>query len=458
MQSRVVRNILVLLLVGMVVFFSGCGKSNPKEQTADSTVQESQVAVSSKDEAPVEKFELPGEYAIDMSKLGMALTVYLRIDEDNNFTLAANRQFAADRGKGTIGELDGTYLMIYSDSTPEKSKTATFERLGHNLIFRSPLPYGSASISCEAVDAENPELIHQLMANKYVYEEFYDTYLGFTSEDGVLYEYVLQLGPGARYNYVSSYAREEETLRYEENGSFRVLGKSITIKPQDEPELSGTITADGGLNLQVKSTATSKRNETLLRVATTAKHAGSWYGQKVMEGLKAEATLDLDYFGGYTFTALYNGTKHVEKGSFEATANGMTFAPSGEATTPVSGTKANYTLTVPFKLSETGTDVEWLFYDAAIQGQFTGATNVAEAYKATLHLQADGSYDLLVVDPENDLELLNQTGTFTITPGPMAYNLTLNSPTALSVGEIWPSGLNMAFEIDGTTYSFMLTK
>lgn len=461
MQNKVMRNILVLVLVGIVIFLTGCGKPKPTEQTAETIIAlESETAKAKSDapQIPEEKFELQGDYAVDLTDLGMALTFYLRIDEDSKFVLSPNRQFASDRGTGTIGELDGTYLMIYSDSTPEKSKTATFERIGHNLIFRSPLPYGSANISYEAVDSENPEIVYHLMANKYVYEDYYDTYLGFSSEDGVDYEYVLTLGPGARYHYVSSNESNGETIQYEENGTFRILGQSIGLTPQDDTELLGTITDDGGLKLLVKSSAASERTEKLLRVATTAKYAGTWYAQRSVEDKEAQATLELDYFGGYTFTALYNDTKHVEKGTFTVDGTTIAFTPSDSESTLITGTKENYTLSVAFNLSEALTDVEWLFYDAAIQGEFTGGTMVAEAYSATLQMNADGSYELVIVDKENgNLELLNETGTFSITASPMAYVITLTSPTAVSVGQIWPTGLNMTFEIDGTSYSFMLT-
>lgn len=459
MQNKVMRNSLILLLVGIVVVLSGCGKPKPAEQIIETNVQENAAATSTGSQVPDEKFELHGDYAIDLTDLGMALTFYLRIDEDSKFILSANRQFASDRGSGTIGELDGTYLMIYSDSTPEKSKTATFERIGHNLIFRTPLPYGSANISFEAVDSDNPEIIHHLMANKYVYEEYYDTYLGFSSEDGVDYEYVLNLGPGARYHYVSTHDSLGETVQYEERGTFRVTGQNFGLTPQGEMELWGAITDDGGLELSVKSSAISDREERLLRVATTAKHAGNWYAQQSIDNGEAQAALELDYFGGYTFTSIYNDVKHVEQGAFEATNGTMTFTPSGDQSTPIVGTKANYTLNATFDLSDTVKNVEWHFYDAAIQGEFSGGTMVNEAYLATLTMNADGSFELVIVDQENDnLELMRQNGTFNISAGPMAHMVTLTAPASVSAGEIWPTGLNLTFEIDGTNYSFMLTK
>ena len=101
----------------------------------------------------------------------------------------------------------------------------------------------------------------------------------------------------------------------------------------------------------------------------------------------------------------------------------------------------------------------WTFYDAAIQGEFTGATMVNEAFKATLELRANGLFALEIVDEESDTVLVNETGLFTITAGPMAFMVTLKSDQeTVRVGEIWPTGLNMTFDIGGTNYSFLLTK
>ena len=84
---------------------------------------------------------------------------------------------------------------------------------------------------------------------------------------------------------------------------------------------------------------------------------------------------------------------------------------------------------------------------------------VNETYSATLQMNADGSYALEVLDQESGLELVRESGGFAITAGPMAYMITLTSrDETLRVGEIWPTGLNMTLDIEGTKYSFLLTK
>lgn len=443
MRRKLGRIALVVFLLGLVSLLSACGKSETPQQVAEEVRQETAAAVTA--EVETEGFELPGDYVIDITNLGMALQFYLRIDEDNSFMLSPNRQFSDSRGDGTIGQLEDTYLMIYSDSTQESSKTATFERIGPNLVFRSTLPYGSANISFEVEDAENPEIIHRLIANKFVYEDYYGTYFGFQTD----YHYVLMLGPGGQYRLNGSLASGEEPPVYEEEGSFRVADRKIMITPQGEEELSGSISADGALELEVKPEAGAERIKTLFRMATTAEHAGTWHAQNE-EG--AMAALSLDFFGGYSLTVTADGKSTVEEGSFAVAQNSITFTAEKEQE-PVTGTKAGYILEAAFA------GVDWLFYDESVQGQFSGGTMVNEAYRAALELNADGSFALVIADEENDAELVKEDGTFSITAGPMSYMITLNSKDGKTrVGAVWPSGLNMTFDIAGTDYSFLLTK
>ncbi len=451
------RSLLVLLLLAAVIV-SGCGKPKQEEAKTEESKEIAATAVESEAPSLQEKYELPGEYAIDLGKLGMALTFYLRIDEENNFLLSANRSFSDDRGSGVIGELEGTYMMIYADSTPDRTKTATFERVGHNLLFQSSLPYGSTNILFELEDEDDPGIVHRLMANKFVYEEYYNTYLGFSEEDGIEYAYTLQTGPGARYSFSSSFEGTDGLLTFVEDGFFKVHDETIALICEEGVELAGSITDEGGLLLPVKSRAEGPRTEQLLRVATTAKDAGAWYGLAVVDGQEITAELVLDYFGGYTFAV--GDADYVEHGTFEPAQDSFVFTADGQGTEPMTAAKKNYTLQASFKYAEEGPEAEWLFYDEAVQGKFSGSTMVAEAYVAVLDLTPDGRYELSVIDEENGgIVLLEQAGDFAISMSPMAYLITLTSADSeVSVGQIWPTGLNMTIEVEGDNFSFLLTK
>ncbi len=103
--------------------------------------------------------------------------------------------------------------------------------------------------------------------------------------------------------------------------------------------------------------------------------------------------------GGYTFAV--GDADYVEHGTFEPAQDSITFtADGGEGMEPMKAVKENYTLQASFKYAEEGPEAEWLFYDEAVQGKFSGSTMVAEAYVAVLDLTPDGRYELSVIDEE----------------------------------------------------------
>ncbi|HHY14876.1 MAG TPA: hypothetical protein GX521_02245, partial [Firmicutes bacterium] len=65
------RSLLVLLLLAAVIV-SGCGKPKQEEAKTEESKEIAATAVESEAPSLQEKYELPGEYAIDLGKLGMA--------------------------------------------------------------------------------------------------------------------------------------------------------------------------------------------------------------------------------------------------------------------------------------------------------------------------------------------------------------------------------------------------
>ena len=62
---------------------------------------------------------LAGTYALDAAPLGMPMTVYLIVKEDNTFLLTNKLEGGAEKGAGMIGGEDGVYMMLYDGSTEE---------------------------------------------------------------------------------------------------------------------------------------------------------------------------------------------------------------------------------------------------------------------------------------------------------------------------------------------------
>ena len=100
--------------------------------------------------------DIAGDYILDATPLGMPLQIYLNIGEDGSFRLSNQLTDGQDKGSGKIGKNGDTYMLLFSDSTTESPKTATFTVEGKQLVFSTKLPYGTSGFAPNTEDPENP--------------------------------------------------------------------------------------------------------------------------------------------------------------------------------------------------------------------------------------------------------------------------------------------------------------
>lgn len=100
-----IRKILILALSCMLAFSAfACADKNESEK------QKVGAAVA-------------GDYYLDLTELGMKLTIYLRLKENGEFIFSNTPAFEVDKSSGTYQSADGGYLMVYS-SVNGQPKTA----------------------------------------------------------------------------------------------------------------------------------------------------------------------------------------------------------------------------------------------------------------------------------------------------------------------------------------------
>jgi hypothetical protein len=362
---------------------------------------------------------LAGEYEIDISNFGMPLVFYLKINEDGTFQLAPNRNFAAAdlRGEGQLAESDGLYMMIYKEHTSENPKTATFVVEDHNLIFQTTLPYGASNIRQSSEDPDNPEIIYILTAHILIHEDHFGLYAGHHTVSAmgsqVTYNYTIKLMAGLKYEFTSYFKMGGTDYSHKEVGSWNVDGETFTLTPKDEESVSGTI-IDGVISTSIKASwMATTRTQTTLQFATHSDYAGSFVGKKVSMMYTANVSIVLDLFGGYVYTAdVGQPDPYTETGTYEVDGTTITFTPTeGE---PYTATLENHVMSGNFKVIGAMPATSLVFYNAKIQGTFTGsATHDDVEYTTTLILNSNGTFELLIVD-EDDETVVEATGTFTI--------------------------------------------
>lgn len=398
---------------------------------------------------------LAGVYQIDITQLGMPLVFYLRIDADGAFMLSPNTKFdpAESRGEGVIAGSEGVYMMIYKEHTPDNPKTATFVLDGPNLVFQSTLPYGSSNIINSAEDPDNPEIVYTLTADTLALSEYYGTYAGSHSVQAmggtIEYTYTLAVGAGLRYEFVSEFTLDGTVYTYSETGSWTIDGEVFTLDPADGPSVQGTINAAGEITIGIRPSEMARsRTECLLRLATHADVAGTYVGQKVTPMYSAEATLVLDMFGSYHYTADVGMPEtYEESGSYAVAGTEITFEPDGG--TAYSGTLENLTVTGKFRVIGNMPGTAMTLYSDAVLGTFSGeATEEDVEYSTVLTLNPDGSYELLVSDDAGQA-VIESTGTFELQRG-MTLVVVLSDMDPAPMCTVSKGGLNFSVNLPGT--------
>ncbi len=401
------------------------------------------------------RFEaIAGDYQIDITQLGMPLIFYLRIEADGAFMLSPNTNFdpSESRGKGVIAESEGVHMMIYAEHTSENPKTATFVLDGPNLVFQSTLPYGSSNITNSAEDADDPEIVYTLTADTLALSEYYGTYAGSHSVQAmgsaVDYVYSLILKAGLRYVFTSEFAMGGEVYTYSETGSWNVDGEQFTLDPTDESPVQGTINAESEINVGIRaSEMASSRTESLLRIATHADVAGTYAGLKSTRMYTAETTMVLDMFGGYHYTAAVGMPEpYEESGSYNVSGTTITFEPEdGEA---YSGTLENLMLTGSFQVISGMPGTEMVMYSETVLGTFAGsATHDEVEYNTVLTLNPDGSFELLISDPDGQA-VVEGAGTYQMQRG-MTLMVVLSGMDPAPMCTVSSAGLNFSVNLPG---------
>ncbi len=398
----------------------------------------------------------------------MPLVFYLKIDEEDNFFLSPDRTFTSDKGHGTVGSSGDTYMLIYSDSTPDAPKTSTFEVEEGNLHFQTALSYGASSLPASKEDESNPEIIYYLIGTALVYEDYYGEYAGSHTVSAmgseIVYDYALKLSSGRMFEFTSNFVMGDEPYEYQETGFYDVEADELTLYVNGE-EVVGQFDDDMNLTIAVKASEMGAREERVLQVATTAACANTYYGRMVDDQNETPAydidiVLVLDKFGGYSFTAtdLVNG-EVTETGEFSFDNGDIVFSPA-DVSDQYTATLVNYVFNGAFELPNGSSErTEVTLYCNTIQGTFSGEgeDELENAYQATLVLNADGSFSLLL--EQDDTVLIDQVGTFSVRR--MIFTQLVLTAEDETVYELVISdvGLNVNFTLaDETEIGFILTK
>lgn len=108
-----------------------------------------------------------GDYYIDLTELGMKLTIYLRISQDGSFLFSNTPAFETNKSSGTVQVSENEYLMVYSSVNGEDksisdgltSKFVLAEDGSLDFTACDRIYYGSASSTTTSADNPQAKLI-----------------------------------------------------------------------------------------------------------------------------------------------------------------------------------------------------------------------------------------------------------------------------------------------------------
>lgn len=396
-----------------------------------------------------EAASLAGTYELDASPLGMPLKIYIIISEDGAFQMTNKLEGGADKGHGTIGEKDGTYVMLYSDSTNEKVKSATFTLDGKSLVFSTAVPYGAASF------APNPDENIYPIALLMAYEEYLGEYAGVLNADTamgtVVYDCSLKLDKGAKATFSSSFTVMGTSMTYVQEGTFDIADGAFTMNVADGVQITGTVNADGSITVSAAlSQMSSTPREVTLAPATTAAYAGDYAAVKdfSMMGFNVTAKLSLSKVGTYHYvSSIGDGNDYVEDGAYAVENGVMTLQPAeGEA---VQGAYAAAVATLKLKVSPSvPMATEMTFYGDKVQGVFTaeGSDDIGNTYVSILTLNPDGTYTIVL--DTNGVPAYDEAGTFRTEESMNGISVVLVDASGVESAGVVSDTLNITHNVD----------
>ena len=443
-MKKMFKAMSLLLVLAMLLSFAACGPNeeptgNVNDPTGTTPVDSKPTEGKQDPVEDVNKYaDIAGEYLLDGANLGMPMKWYIKVTADGKFVISTTRTYETLKGEGSIGDKDGTYMFMYSDSTQENPKTSTFTFIGKNMVFSNKIYVGSAGLDPNVDEGKYPT------AKIIACEDILGTYMGeYVKESAmagtVVYSYELSLGYGLEYTFSSSFAMMGSTYSRVESGSFEVDGSNISFtaavvdgEAVEAAAVSGTI-ADGAIKAPFKlSVMASEAQEVEAKLAIYAAYAGTYSGlyAKAMGPmvLSYETILELDAFGGYKYYTVSTddgAVDYTEEGAYSVADGKFSFQPATEGAAASEGTLANYVLKAQFPISAmVSTPVALDLYAEEVSGTFssTGDFN-GKVYTAVLEMH--GNCFVLTVSVGEDTAYVAK-GTFEIQKA-MTTNVVLST-------------------------------
>lgn len=384
--------------------------------------------------------EVAGDYDIDLSALGMQLTVYLRINEDGSFKFSGKPDFEQDKNSGTVKKTETGYMMAYTvinnETVTGKTTKFTKEEDGR-LKFDGTIYYGSTKPTSPMEDASGQTVYiyavkHTGGADSESAALEIGAYTGVCETESkmgkTVYNYSLNLLEGGKFTAFVTFEMMGAQQYAYDYGTYNLMGAMCrmdsavyTDKETNKPVVESVVASADGVKANVKISPMKKElvDIELTKAAGEPELLAEFTAEKEMSGMMGEGewalTLAIFSNGSYKYTSVQKDddkTTMEETGFIGLSAMGEAYLLPDGMTEGLMGTYDNETNTIgglKFSLvsGTPRTEIEFTLgggtaVNTAVEpGKYAGTCETESkmgktVYNYTLDLREDGKFTSFV--------------------------------------------------------------
>lgn len=298
------RSIAVLFAACLTFCLMACGGGSGTDSSSGS----------------VDTSAVANDYYIDLSEMGMKLTIYLRLDAEGNFIFSNTPQFEVNKSSGTYQEADGEYVMVYTSVNGEEKSisegiTSSFVVTEDGSLDFSGcdrIHYGSAGATTVSEEDSSIFLMAHVITEAYEAPSTESSFnpgsyvAELVEKDGVYYTHVISFYEDNTYLHFVSYTQNGQQMFMSETGTYGVSTTQLALGLEHGDRIECEVVDDSNLNVSVLPYAgATERISMDFTKSDMISMLGSYSGTGSVKGSTDtfEASLTIYEDGSYDITA-----------------------------------------------------------------------------------------------------------------------------------------------------------
>lgn len=266
--------------------------------------------------------ELPGDYYIDLTELGMNLTIYLHLGEDGRFLFSNTPEFETNKSSGTYQETEDGCLMVYDSVNGEAKNVSdglmtifTVQEDG-SLDFTGEngcIYYGIATAAAPS-EEEGAKLMAFRISEDYEAPQMETAFqtgiyaAQSAAEDGTACSHTVTFFEDGSFLHMMIWEEAGERKFESESGTYRVSTTQLALEIEEEERIAGEVLDTETLNLSVRLTAEKQERELLeFQKTDTVQPAAEFSGSGKVKGSTETFAVEVTVYTDGSYVSIAEG-------------------------------------------------------------------------------------------------------------------------------------------------------